>query len=100
MFREVAYRALSKDDVLVGLDEFMEQSTLLPPCEWDPKVRIKPPQNIPSQAPRKTLPPSHTSNGEVVATAHAKEEEAEEEESHFDPALIRTGRQVVFFHGF
>lgn len=53
VFREVAYKARNRQDVLAGVDEFLDQVTALPPGEWDPKIRIEPPQSVPSQV---TLP--------------------------------------------
>ncbi|PVD39088.1 hypothetical protein C0Q70_01716 [Pomacea canaliculata] len=81
VFREVAYRARSRQDILAGVDEFLDQVTALPPGEWDPKIRIEPPQSVPSQDQRKAPPP-----------AAGEEKEEEEEESHCDPTLQRTGR--------
>ena len=49
VFREVAYKARSRQDILAGVDEFLDQVTALPPGEWDPKIRIEPPQSVPSQ---------------------------------------------------
>ncbi|KAK3795634.1 hypothetical protein RRG08_025685 [Elysia crispata] len=83
VFREVAYKARSRQDILAGVDEFLDQVTALPPGEWDPKIRIEPPQSVPSQEARKVAKP---------AVGSPVEEEEEEEESHFDPTLERTGR--------
>lgn len=49
VFREVAYKARNRQDILAGVDEFLDQVTALPPGEWDPKIRIEPPQSVPSQ---------------------------------------------------
>lgn len=49
MFREVAFRAKNRQDILSGIDEFLDQVTVLPPGEWDPKIRIEPPDKVPSQ---------------------------------------------------
>lgn len=49
IFREVAYKGRTKEDILAGIDEFMEQVTVLPPGEWDPKIRIEPPTKTQSQ---------------------------------------------------
>jgi hypothetical protein len=45
----VAYKARDRDDLLAGLDEFMEQVIVLPPGEWDPKIRLEPPGKVQSQ---------------------------------------------------
>ncbi|KAH9523267.1 hypothetical protein Btru_066239 [Bulinus truncatus] len=80
VFREVAYKAKNRQDILAGVDEFLDQVTALPPGEWDPKIRIEPPQSVPSQAPRKIPKPQ------------IMDDEEEEEESHCDPTLQRSGR--------
>nr|XP_049585338.1 sodium bicarbonate cotransporter 3-like [Syngnathus scovelli] len=49
IFHNVAYKAKDRKDLLAGLDEFLDQVTVLPPGEWDPSIRIEPPKNIPSQ---------------------------------------------------
>ncbi|CDW58433.1 sodium driven chloride bicarbonate exchanger [Trichuris trichiura] len=49
IFCEVAYQARNREDLLDGLDEFLEQVTVLPPGEWDPSIRIEPPPSVPSQ---------------------------------------------------
>uniref|UniRef100_A0A8C5H9D6 Anion exchange protein n=1 Tax=Gouania willdenowi TaxID=441366 RepID=A0A8C5H9D6_GOUWI len=49
IFHDVAYKAKDKSDLLAGIDEFLDQVTVLPPGEWDPSIRIEPPKNVPSQ---------------------------------------------------
>ena len=34
---------------MAGIDEFLDAVTVLPPGEWDPSIRIEPPQSLPSQ---------------------------------------------------
>ncbi|XP_013391628.2 sodium bicarbonate cotransporter 3-like [Lingula anatina] len=53
VFKEVAYKARSKHDIMLAIDEFLINSTLLPPSEWDPSIRIDPPQNVPAQTQRR-----------------------------------------------
>lgn len=47
VFHEVAYKARNRKDILAGIDEFLEQVTVLPPGEWDATIRIEPPLHIP-----------------------------------------------------
>ena len=35
--------------MFLGIDEFLDQVTVLPPGEWDPSIRIEPPKSVPSQ---------------------------------------------------
>jgi len=45
----VAYKARDRNDLLSGIDEFLDCVTVLPPGEWDPTIRIEPPKAVPSQ---------------------------------------------------
>lgn len=45
----MAYKARDRNDLLSGIDEFLDQVTVLPPGEWDPSIRIEPPKSVPSQ---------------------------------------------------
>jgi len=45
----VAYKARDRNDLLAGIDEFLDCVTVLPPGEWDPTIRIEPPKAVPSQ---------------------------------------------------
>ncbi|MBN3305497.1 S4A8 protein, partial [Amia calva] len=49
IFHDVAYKAKDRIDILSGIDEFLDQVTVLPPGEWDPTIRIEPPKSVPSQ---------------------------------------------------
>ncbi|XP_061641299.1 electroneutral sodium bicarbonate exchanger 1 isoform X2 [Phyllopteryx taeniolatus] len=83
IFHGVAYKAKDRSDLLAGIDEFLDQVTVLPPGEWDPSIRIEPPKNVPSQEKRK-MP------GVPNGTAYQVEEELHAE--HHGPELQRTGR--------
>lgn len=84
VFHDVAYKARDRNDLLSGIDEFLDQVTVLPPGEWDPSIRIEPPKSVPSQEKRKM--PS-VPNG----SAHSPET-VKETEHHTGPELQRTGR--------
>jgi len=45
VFHDVAYKAKTREDLIAGIDEFLEQVTVLPPGEWDPSIRIPAPIN-------------------------------------------------------
>ncbi|KAK2902680.1 hypothetical protein Q8A67_007393 [Cirrhinus molitorella] len=84
IFHDVAYKAKDRNDLLSGIDEFLDQVTVLPPGEWDPTIRIEPPKSVPSQEKRKM--PSMP-NGSAPLSDSIKEEE-----HHTGPELKRTGR--------
>ncbi|CAJ0926468.1 unnamed protein product [Ranitomeya imitator] len=87
VFHDVAYKAKDRNDLVSGIDEFLDQVTVLPPGEWDPSIRIEPPKNVPSQEKRKTP---------GVPNGTASLGESEEHGGHSGPELQRTGR---FFGG-
>ncbi|XP_053323972.1 sodium bicarbonate cotransporter 3 isoform X3 [Spea bombifrons] len=84
IFHDVAYKAKDRNDLLAGIDEFLDQVTVLPPGEWDPTIRIEPPKSVPSQEKRKipAVPNGSTPTGETL----------KEEEHETGPELQRTGR--------
>ncbi|XP_075403247.1 sodium bicarbonate cotransporter 3 isoform X7 [Tenrec ecaudatus] len=85
IFHDVAYKAKDRNDLLSGIDEFLDQVTVLPPGEWDPSIRIEPPKSVPSQEKRKipVFP-----NGSAPTSGDAPKEAAH----HAGPELQRTGR--------
>ncbi|KAF3848540.1 hypothetical protein F7725_015037 [Dissostichus mawsoni] len=44
LFSDVAYKARDREDLIAGVDEFLDEVIVLPPGEWDPKIRIEPPK--------------------------------------------------------
>lgn len=48
LFSDVAYKARNRDDLIAGIDEFLDEVIVLPPGEWDPNIRIEPPKKVPS----------------------------------------------------
>ncbi|XP_069007198.1 LOW QUALITY PROTEIN: sodium-driven chloride bicarbonate exchanger-like [Embiotoca jacksoni] len=83
IFHDVAYKAKDRNDLVAGIDEFLDQVTVLPPGEWDPSIRIEPPKNVPSQEKRK-IPP--------VPNGVTDLGESEDHGGHGGPELQRTGR--------
>ncbi|XP_064828379.1 electrogenic sodium bicarbonate cotransporter 4-like isoform X2 [Oncorhynchus masou masou] len=55
LFSDVAYKARDRDDLIAGIDEFLDEVIVLPPGEWDPKIRIEPPKKVPSADMRKSV---------------------------------------------
>uniref|UniRef100_A0A674C9K7 Anion exchange protein n=1 Tax=Salmo trutta TaxID=8032 RepID=A0A674C9K7_SALTR len=83
VFHDVAYKAKDRNDLLSGIDEFLDQVTVLPPGEWDPTIRIEPPKSVPSQDKRKM--PS-------LPNGSAHNESFKEDQHQAGPELQRTGR--------
>uniref|UniRef100_A0A4W6G9C6 Anion exchange protein n=1 Tax=Lates calcarifer TaxID=8187 RepID=A0A4W6G9C6_LATCA len=55
LFSDVAYKARDREDLIAGIDEFLDEVIVLPPGEWDPKIRIEPPKKVPSADKRKSV---------------------------------------------
>uniref|UniRef100_A0A3Q3K0G9 Anion exchange protein n=1 Tax=Monopterus albus TaxID=43700 RepID=A0A3Q3K0G9_MONAL len=55
LFSDVAYKARDREVLIAGIDEFLDEVTVLPPGEWDPKIRIEPPKKVPSADKRKSV---------------------------------------------
>ncbi|XP_068130994.1 electrogenic sodium bicarbonate cotransporter 4 isoform X3 [Hyperolius riggenbachi] len=55
LFSDVAYKARAREDLIAGIDEFLDEVIVLPPGEWDPTIRIEPPKKIPSADQRKSV---------------------------------------------
>ncbi|XP_077354020.1 electrogenic sodium bicarbonate cotransporter 4 isoform X3 [Festucalex cinctus] len=55
LFSDVAYKAREREDLIAGVDEFLDEVIVLPPGEWDPKIRIEPPKKVPSAEMRKSV---------------------------------------------
>ncbi|KAK2090230.1 Sodium bicarbonate cotransporter 3 [Saguinus oedipus] len=94
IFHDVAYKAKDRNDLLSGIDEFLDQVTVLPPGEWDPSIRIEPPKSVPSQI---FVPSSHFGEKRKIPVFHngsapTSGETPKEAAHHAGPELQRTGR--------
>ncbi|NXX74769.1 S4A4 protein, partial [Urocolius indicus] len=70
LFQRVARRAEDREDLIAGIEVFLDELTVLPPGKWDPSARI-PPLSCLSSPHRRTAaqPPDQQphSNGETAA---------------------------------
>uniref|UniRef100_A0A8C9TBT8 Anion exchange protein n=1 Tax=Scleropages formosus TaxID=113540 RepID=A0A8C9TBT8_SCLFO len=55
VFHDIAYKAKNRQDLLAGIQEFLDEVIVLPPGEWDPDIRIEPPKSLPSSDKRKNM---------------------------------------------
>nr|XP_039268617.1 sodium-driven chloride bicarbonate exchanger-like isoform X2 [Styela clava] len=85
VFHDVAYKARTRRDLLAGIDEFLDQVTVLPPGEWDSTIRIEPPQDLPKNQMTRLQPKK---NENTMENGHAKVEMAHA----VGPELQRTGK--------
>uniref|UniRef100_A0AAQ4P3P3 Anion exchange protein n=1 Tax=Gasterosteus aculeatus aculeatus TaxID=481459 RepID=A0AAQ4P3P3_GASAC len=72
LFSDVAYKARDREDLIAGIDEFLDEVIVLPPGEWDPKIRIEPPKKVPTADKRfekdEEMPPQHELGEELAFT--------------------------------
>ncbi|XP_057687395.1 electrogenic sodium bicarbonate cotransporter 4 isoform X1 [Corythoichthys intestinalis] len=92
LFSDVAYKARDREDLIAGIDEFLDEVIVLPPGEWDPKIRIEPPKKTPSADKRKSVF-SLNELGQMNGTAGGGGGLAEDEEM---PAQHELGEELAF----
>ncbi|KAM9857870.1 electrogenic sodium bicarbonate cotransporter 4 [Aulostomus maculatus] len=92
LFSDVAYKARDREDLIAGIDEFLDEVIVLPPGEWDPKIRIEPPKKVPSADKRKSVF-SLTDLGQINGTAGGGGGLAEDEEM---PVQHELGEELAF----
>lgn len=79
-FHDVAYRAESREDLLTAINEFLEDTVVLPPGNWD----------------RNVLLPILIAQSRAIALRRKMAKAASSSHSEGDTALLRTG---IFFGG-
>lgn len=87
----VALRAEKTDIILAGVDEYLDAVTVLPPALWDPKIRIEPPNQTPTQESRK-LQSNYSIASDLHKEVDSVSEVNKEEEDRKKNGLVRSGR--------
>ncbi|XP_035415491.1 anion exchange protein 4 [Cygnus atratus] len=91
LFQKVALQAKNQEDIIAGIDVFLDELTVLPPGKWDASARIPPPSCLPSPHKRISVHlrewKSHC-NGSTAAA----EDRPGLGHLHFSEELERTGR--------
>uniref|UniRef100_A0A3B3CSA9 Solute carrier family 4 member 5 n=1 Tax=Oryzias melastigma TaxID=30732 RepID=A0A3B3CSA9_ORYME len=90
LFSDVAYKAREREDLIAGVDEFLDEVIVLPPGEWDPKIRIEPPKKVPSAEMKSVLNLNELGqmNGSAGGAAPGEDEEL--------PAPHELGEELKF----
>ncbi|OPJ88286.1 anion exchange protein 4 isoform B [Patagioenas fasciata monilis] len=91
VFQRVARQAEQREDLIAGMEAFLDELTVLPPGKWDPSTRIPPPSCLPSPHRRTTVhQPDGQShgNGDIAAAG----DRAGLRRAHSREELERTGR--------
>ncbi|NXN32753.1 S4A4 protein, partial [Nycticryphes semicollaris] len=91
LFQRVARQAEHREDLIAGMEVYLDELTVLPPGKWDPSSRIPPPNSLSSLHRRTTMhPPDQQShgNGDIAAAV----DRAGLGYPHSGKELERTGR--------
>ncbi|KAM4708453.1 electrogenic sodium bicarbonate cotransporter 1 isoform 2-T2 [Discoglossus pictus] len=90
VFHDIAYKAKDRQDLIAGIDEFLDEVIVLPPGEWDPTIRIEPPKTVPSADKRKN---QYAGGENVQMNGDTPHDAGHGGGGHGDtPELRRTGR--------
>ncbi|OAF68570.1 hypothetical protein A3Q56_03647 [Intoshia linei] len=73
VFHDIAYKATNKNNIMVRIDEFLDQCTVLPPGEYDPNIRIELPSKVPDQKGRKDYSSNLLGNGSSASDGEIKD---------------------------
>uniref|UniRef100_A0A493THJ8 Anion exchange protein n=1 Tax=Anas platyrhynchos platyrhynchos TaxID=8840 RepID=A0A493THJ8_ANAPP len=91
LFQRVALQAKNQEDIIAGIDVFLDELTVLPPGKWDASARIPPPSCLPSPHKRISMHLRERKphcNGSTAAA----EDRPGLGHQHFSEELERTGR--------
>uniref|UniRef100_A0A8B9VS43 Anion exchange protein n=1 Tax=Anas zonorhyncha TaxID=75864 RepID=A0A8B9VS43_9AVES len=88
LFQRVALQAKNQEDIIAGIDVFLDELTVLPPGKWDASARIPPPSCLPS--PHKRYPWGICRCKRSLTAA--AEDRPGLGHQHFSEELERTGR--------
>ncbi|NXD98952.1 S4A4 protein, partial [Chaetorhynchus papuensis] len=91
LFQRVARQAEHREDLIAGIEAFLDELIVLPPGKWDPSARIPPPSHLPSPRRRTAVDPLDQQphgNGDMTAAG----DRASAGHPHSGEELERTGR--------
>ncbi|XP_059681610.1 anion exchange protein 4 [Gavia stellata] len=108
LFQRVARQAEHREDLIAGMEAFLNELTVLPPGKWDPSTRIPPPSCLPSPHRRTAVhTPDRQShgNGDMAAAGdraglgHARSGEELERTGRLFGGLLRDIRRKAPWYG-
>ncbi|NWR42067.1 S4A4 protein, partial [Regulus satrapa] len=88
-FQRAARQAEHREDLIAGIEAFLDELIVLPPGKWDPSARIPPPSHLPSPRRRTAVDPLDQQphgNGDTTAAGDRASP------GHPGEELERTGR--------
>ncbi|NXF11678.1 S4A4 protein, partial [Smithornis capensis] len=91
IFQRVAWQAEHREDLIAGMEAFLDELIVLPPGKWDASARIPPPSCLPSLRRRTAVNPPDQQphgNGDMAGAG----DRASPGHPHCGEELERTGR--------
>ncbi|XP_054073603.1 anion exchange protein 4 [Rissa tridactyla] len=108
LFQRVARQAEHREDIIAGMEAFLDELTVLPPGKWDPSARIPPPSCLPSSHRRTTTHPSDrqlhgdgdtSTAGDRAGLGHPRSGEELERTGRLFGGLLRDIRRKAPWYG-
>ncbi|NWV04841.1 S4A4 protein, partial [Ptilonorhynchus violaceus] len=108
LFQRVARQAEHREDLIAGIEAFLDELIVLPPGKWDPSVRIPPPSCLPSPRRRTAVDPLDQQphgNGDMAAAGdrarpgHPRSGEELERTGRLFGGLLRDIRRKAPWYG-
>uniref|UniRef100_H0YTT6 Anion exchange protein n=1 Tax=Taeniopygia guttata TaxID=59729 RepID=H0YTT6_TAEGU len=100
LFQRVARQAEHREDLVAGIEAFLDELIVLPPGKWDPSARIPPPSHLPS--PRRRLPHGNgdmTAAGDRASPGHPRSGDELERTGRLFGGLLRDIRRKAPWYG-
>ncbi|XP_039560343.1 anion exchange protein 4 isoform X3 [Passer montanus] len=103
LFQRVARQAEHREDLVAGMEAFLDELIVLPPGKWDPGARIPPPSHLPAPRRRTTVNPLDQQphgNGDMAAAGdRASPGEELERTGRLFGGLLRDIRRKAPWYG-
>ncbi|NXA91441.1 S4A4 protein, partial [Melanocharis versteri] len=108
LFQRVAWQAEHREDLMAGIEAFLDELIVLPPGKWDPSARIPPPSCLPSPRRRTTADPldqqphgngAMTAAGDRASPGHPRSGEELERTGRLFGGLLRDIRRKAPWYG-
>ncbi|XP_030139638.2 anion exchange protein 4 isoform X1 [Taeniopygia guttata] len=108
LFQRVARQAEHREDLVAGIEAFLDELIVLPPGKWDPSARIPPPSNLPSPRRRATVDPldqqphgngDMTAAGDRASPGHPRSGDELERTGRLFGGLLRDIRRKAPWYG-
>ncbi|XP_054144249.1 anion exchange protein 4 [Melozone crissalis] len=108
LFQRVARQAERREDLMAGMEAFLDELVVLPPGKWDPGARIPPPSHLPAPRRRTAVDPldqqphgngDMTAAGDRASPGHPRSGEELERTGRLFGGLLRDIQRKAPWYG-